>query len=207
MCAVLEERLTPFGQIEIRIDDVPIPYVAVDWSDPRWPDLDGWFFITIPFEPDGAPHTIACIIRACAQEVKSCIESGENLELQSFFKESVKLSIGTEGECVTDFYDYDVEYLKNGMVYRILPRTKTSRFVFGIAWMNKYNNDNQYQTWIAADPTMIKAKLPHEPDSINMDKMTEVQLHEKLERGFADAEKGNVHDAAEVFAQYREKRE
>lgn len=49
--------------------------------------------------------------------------------------------------------------------------------------------------------------LPHEPDSINMDKMTEVQLHEKLERGFADAEKGNVHDAAEVFAQYREKRE
>ena len=73
--------------------------------------------------------------------------------------------------------------------------------------MNKYNDDNQYQTWIAADPTMIKAKLPHEPDSINMDKMTEVQLHEKLERGFADAEKGNVHDAAEVFAQYREKRE
>ena len=38
-------------------------------------------------------------------------------------------------------------------------------------------------------------------------KMTEEQLHEKLARGLADAEKGNLHDAAEVFAQYREKRE
>ena len=37
--------------------------------------------------------------------------------------------------------------------------------------------------------------------------MTEAQLHEKLGRGLADVEKGNLHDAAEVFAQYREKRE
>ena len=49
--------------------------------------------------------------------------------------------------------------------------------------------------------------LPQAPDSINMNKMTEAQLHEKLARGLADAEKGNVHDAAEVFARYREKRE
>ena len=41
--------------------------------------------------------------------------------------------------------------------------------------------------------------LPH--------KMTEAQLHEKLARGLTDAEKGNLHDAAEVFARYREKRE
>ena len=34
----------------------------------------------------------------------------------------------------------------------------------------------------------------------NMDKMTEAQLHENLARGLADAEKGNLHDAAEVFA-------
>ena len=40
-----------------------------------------------------------------------------------------------------------------------------------------------------------------------MDKMTEAQLHEKLARGLTDAEKGNLHDAAEVFARYREKRE
>ena len=46
--------------------------------------------------------------------------------------------------------------------------------------------------------------LPQAPNAI---KMTEAQLHEKLARGFADAEKGNLHDAAEVFAQYREKRE
>lgn len=156
MCVVFETRSTPFGQIEIRIDDVPIPYTAVDWSDPRWPDLDGWFFITILFEPDGKPHTIACVIRDCAQGVKSCVESGEKLELQSFFRENVKLSIGTEGERVTDFYDYDVEYLKNGMAYRILPRTKTSRFVFGVAWMNECNDDNYNQTWLAADPAMIK---------------------------------------------------
>ena len=49
--------------------------------------------------------------------------------------------------------------------------------------------------------------LPQAPNAMNMHKMTEAQLHEKLARGLADAEKGNLHDAAEVFARYREKRE
>ena len=42
--------------------------------------------------------------------------------------------------------------------------------------------------------------LPQAPNAMNMDKMTEAH-------GLADAEKGNLHDAAEVFARYREKRE
>lgn len=49
--------------------------------------------------------------------------------------------------------------------------------------------------------------LPQAPNAIDMDKMTEAQLHGKLARGLADVEKGNLHDAAEVFARYREKRE
>ena len=35
--------------------------------------------------------------------------------------------------------------------------------------------------------------------------MTVAQIHEKLERGYADIEKGNVEDAASAFAKFRER--
>ena len=70
-------------------------------------------------------------------------------------------------------------------------------------------NGDQYvfESDIAYGGIPFAVTLPQAPNAMNMDKMTEAQLHEKLARGLADAEKGNLHDAAEVFAQYREKRE
>ena len=34
--------------------------------------------------------------------------------------------------------------------------------------------------------------------------MTDEEIHEKLQRGYIDAEAGNVRSAAEVFAKFRE---
>lgn len=156
---MFEERLTPFGRIEIRIDDVPISYTAVDWGDPRWPDLDGCFFIAISFEPDGKSHSITCTLKKCVQSVEGYIESGECLELQSFYKGKTKLSIGTKGEIQgmnEHSFDYYADYLEDGMMYQILPETKTKRFVFGVAWMNECDEENEYQPWMGADPTMLK---------------------------------------------------
>ncbi len=42
--------------------------------------------------------------------------------------------------------------------------------------------------------------LPKMPESVNADSMTAEELHNKLERGYADIEKGNVHDAETAFA-------
>lgn len=47
--------------------------------------------------------------------------------------------------------------------------------------------------------------LPKPAHSINSDIMSVSQIHEKLEKGYADIEKGNVEDAASAFAAFRER--
>lgn len=46
--------------------------------------------------------------------------------------------------------------------------------------------------------------LPKAPDSVNMDLMTEEELHAKLQKGYDDIEAGRVRDAADAFAEFRE---
>lgn len=43
------------------------------------------------------------------------------------------------------------------------------------------------------------------PESINADTMTSAELHAKLDKGYEDIDKGNVVDAADAFAKFREK--
>jgi len=45
--------------------------------------------------------------------------------------------------------------------------------------------------------------LPKAPAAINADYMSESEIHEKLERGYADLEAGNVQDAAAAFRAFR----
>ena len=56
-------------------------------------------------------------------------------------------------------YDYDAEYYNDGVSYNILNKTKTKKYVFGVAWINKdkiIDMDNETSTWYGADPTLIK---------------------------------------------------
>lgn len=46
--------------------------------------------------------------------------------------------------------------------------------------------------------------LPKVPNSINMDLMTNDELHAKLQKGYDDIEAGNVQNAASAFAKFRE---
>lgn len=45
--------------------------------------------------------------------------------------------------------------------------------------------------------------LPKAPDAINMDIMTEDEIHEKLQKGYDDIEAGKVQDAVSAFAKFR----
>lgn len=47
--------------------------------------------------------------------------------------------------------------------------------------------------------------LPKTAYSVNADIMSVSQIHEKLEKGYSDIEKGNVEDAASAFATFRER--
>ena len=47
--------------------------------------------------------------------------------------------------------------------------------------------------------------LPKTASTVNADMMPVEEIHRKLEKGYADIEKGNVEDAASAFAAFRER--
>lgn len=164
--------ITPFGRVQVNIDGEEIEYSVNEGKkiENLCPEITERYQITIYFEPDGNEHEISCILPEI-EKVNREKESGERLELQSFYNSKRwKISIGLEcesghfsdGKYVSDDYDYDVEYLNNGMSYLILKETKTTRYVFGIAWIDNVGWDDEYeekcdrsiQTWFAADPIL-----------------------------------------------------
>lgn len=154
---------TPLGSIELFIDNTIISYEAIKIkNDKTCLELDGRYFIKVKFIPDGKIHEIKCCIKDYIKSTIDEIETGENLELKNFYYRSIKLSIGMEGDTGyfsngsrDSLYDYDIEYLNNGVKYIILPNTKTNEYVFGIAWLEHSNKNNELQTWFGADPTIF----------------------------------------------------
>lgn len=153
---------TPLGDLEIKIDNnvIDYKYLTVCTND-FCKDLNGRFAIIVPFQPDKRKHVISCRILNYESSDEDGAESGENLELYSFYKGTVKLSIGMEGDTsyiagkrMSD-YDYDTEYLVDGVQYCLLPITQTSEYVFGVAWLDKVTKENDVQTWFGADPTLF----------------------------------------------------
>lgn len=154
---------TPLGTIEICIDNKPIEYIATPIPvDKTCKDLDGRYSIQIGFQSDGKEHSISCVIKDHIYSKQDGIETGERLELKSFYKGYAKISIGMEGdtgywqngERVSNLYDYDNEYLVNGVSYKIFSTTKSAVYTFGIAWLVNCTDITDVQTWFGADPTI-----------------------------------------------------
>ena len=60
-----------------------------------------------------------------------------------------------DGICVLDIYDYDNEYMEDGVLYLVMKETKTTTYVFSIAWIESVTTENDVQTWYGADPTLF----------------------------------------------------
>ena len=160
---------TPFGEIKISIDDKDYPFYAIFEHKGKtgiFPDVLGCYRIVVDFKTDGLEHEIKCYIPEM-KYVESSPESGEDLECQSFYDENgMKISFGAEGESgslpdgsrFSDRYDYDVNYLKNGISYVLGKESQGNRYVFGIAWIDGAtdNPERDIQTWFAADVTLSK---------------------------------------------------
>ena len=161
---------TPFGDIEILLDDKPITYSVVEKEkNTNYSDVLGCYRIIVEFVPDGKSHEIKCIIPNMIYSERGP-ESGEDIECQAFYNEkgekmSICLKAETgylpDGQRWSDKYDYDADYLDNGMSYKILANTVENKFVFGIAWIDKLvdetgeeDHDRDIQTWFAADFTL-----------------------------------------------------
>ncbi|MCU6746601.1 hypothetical protein OCV51_02830 [Faecalicatena acetigenes] len=157
--------ITPLGDIEIYIDDKVVEYTekCITVSGDLCPDVSGKYAIAVVFYPDGKLHTISCKIKGYTLSKEDEIESGERLELKSFYKGNTKLSIGMEGEAgycfygtrSSEIYDYDNDYMENGVSYLIREETKTTKYVFGVAWIENVTAENNWQTWYGADPTIF----------------------------------------------------
>ena len=154
---------TPLGEITVLIDENEFEYSYRKLGDFKsCPDVRDRYVIEIDFLPDGKEHLIACVISDLDKKAELGAESGEKLECVAVTLDDIKLSIGLEGEALytpdgtrMSSYDYDIEYLSNGMAYSVLENTATKKYVFGIAWLSPYNADNEVQTWYAADPTLL----------------------------------------------------
>lgn len=156
---------TPLGDVEIYIDDKKIEYVErnIRKPDKLCPAVDGRYSIEVNFLPDGKFHDISCKIKDYISSKEDGIESGERLELKSFYRYNTKLSIGMEGDAgyypdgtrSSDMYDYDNDYMEDGVSYLILEETKTTKYVFGVAWIEKVTTENDVQTWFGADLTLF----------------------------------------------------
>lgn len=158
--------LTPLGAIEITVDGVSIDYEARKVScDNLCKDVTARYSIEVKFAPDGLEHSIACRLKSHVPLSDSYPEPGEHLELMSFFRDNIKLSIGIESESYyvggkrESDYDYDGEWLDDGVQYCILRSTKTSKYIFGVSWIESDNlesNEIEVQTWYGADPTFFR---------------------------------------------------
>lgn len=123
--------------------------------------MSGRYSIIVDFIPEGKEHIIACRIKSYTPSEKDECETGENLELKSFYQKNFKLSLGMEGDTCyigerhLSCYDYNNGYTTDGVQYCLLSFTKTSRYVFGIAWIENVSENNDVQTWFGADPTLF----------------------------------------------------
>ena len=164
---------TALGTIEILIDGEKIPYIAKEGRkiENLCPNVLGRYQIEVDYIPDGSKHSLSCVINNLEQ-INRTVESGENLECLSFYnKDRVKLSIALLGEqrdchngvLINATNDYDIEYLENGLSYIILEETKSSKFIFGVSWIDDVAWDDPVtpecqqrdtQTWFASDPSL-----------------------------------------------------
>ena len=159
----MERLLTPLGEIKVLIDSKPVPYDAQVGRrlENGCPHVLGRYQIEVRFVPDGKEHNIACVFESDCSYKRSP-ESGERLECQGFYNDNrYKMSIGVECDMVSGKYDYDADYLENGMSFLIGANTKTDHYTFGIAWIDNVgwddsidDNGRDVETWYGADPTL-----------------------------------------------------
>lgn len=160
--------VTPLGKIHISIDgkDLLYNFEKLEPVKELCATVNGRFKITVNFVPDGKEHKIECTFpKVDFIRYEHSPESGERLECNSFYRGTAKLSIGIESDAgymegnirISEAgYDYDSEYLDNGIAYVILPETKTDKYVFGICWLEECTTESDVQTWFGADLTIMR---------------------------------------------------
>lgn len=83
--------------------------------------------------------------------INPCVETGEDLQLISFYYQDFKLSIGME-----ELKNIKYVYLENGIQLEVRISMKLEEINAIVAWLKMQDADLEDTfTWYAADPTLI----------------------------------------------------
>lgn len=149
--------LTPVGAIKLFVNGKEIPFTAIKLnnSDLHCPDVNGRFLIQYEYKNEFKKQKIKCCIPSL--DVQGDPEGGERIEAISIYKNDLKLTIMVVGEFedYPEHLDYTGEYLSNGIQYETFQSTENQTFRFGICWIQPCTEENDFQTWFGADPTLM----------------------------------------------------
>lgn len=149
---------TPFGNVIVRFDGKPVNITVQKSQNSReqlYPDIEYAYLISFEFISDNSEHRLTCTLDR--DDVPGDIESGEHLDAIAFYIDNGKLTLGCQSDFGVDEYDifdYNGDYLENGLEIYIFPSTKSQIFTFGVSWLLNVTHDNEVQTWFAADPSI-----------------------------------------------------
>lgn len=94
---------------------------------------------------------VSCVLESPFQNIESTPDSGERLEMISFYKDDLKLSIGVEGEIEGINY----VLLKNGIEIRNEKSIYKPNLIINVAWLKMKNSEEEdIYCWLAADPKL-----------------------------------------------------
>lgn len=152
---------TPFGFVKLLLDgkEVGFKNQSIDVQ-ADYPDVDNCQYITYRFNADGKAHTLQFVKDGI--NTNGDIESGELLEAISFKENGGKITLGCSasfGDPEDYNLDFDGSYIKNGIEISIDSKTKSRCFEFAVSWIKDLNGKDENQTWLAADPFVLKKKI------------------------------------------------
>lgn len=148
---------TPFGKIRLLVDEKPMPYKIeqLNLVSNLFPDIQARFKISFDYDQKKSAKSIKCVIENIS--ASTSIESGESLEAIAFYNDSTKLTLGFNcsfGDAKDYGFDFDGQYIKDGIECLLSENTASQSFVFAISWVAPLTENNDVQTWYASDPSI-----------------------------------------------------
>lgn len=151
------ELSLPSGTIRLTLDgkEQLFDIVALEPSSPETPNLTELLKLRYRYKRNGKAHKLRLLFSSPGAE--SSVEPGERLEAISFYSHGGKTTLavsGAFGMAAEYGYDYDGEYLKNGIELDLSPETKGHTVTFAVAWLKDCTEQTDTQTWLAVDSVL-----------------------------------------------------
>ncbi|WP_448902330.1 hypothetical protein [Eubacterium sp.] len=163
-----KQLILPFGRVELFFDDKPVWFNVRKVEDlPENESNCVVQAIDYDYVTDGKEHTLKCKFTPSLPVTYDDIGSGEMLEAFEYdLINKIRVHIGCRAafgyyeEYNLDFdgdYGLDSAQRFNSLVLKILPETKSQRFIFGIAYaLIERIRNNEAETWLAVEEAWRK---------------------------------------------------